>query len=173
MGSFSNYCIACDLPEDILRQRTNKYNFLRICYAKGSWYLENPDISGKSAYGDIPRCGHARRPFVQTGAESESSNGTSTEIEKVRVGASCSIEVGGVCIIPSRDQVVWRRRRKVCCKDFADNLGRSGYLDDNRFRHLIIYLNKSIFTHQIHRWGPWLKNSRLLRLNCSWPQCFP
>ena len=154
MPSCSDYCTACDLPEDILRQRANKYNFLRVCYSEDSWYLENPDISWKSAYGDILRCSHARRPLVQTRDESESSNGTCTEIEEVRVDASRSIEVGGLYIIRSRDQVVRRRRRIVCCKDLADNLGRNGYLDDNRFTRLLIYLNKRMFTHQIHCWAP-------------------
>ena len=150
MPSRSDYCTACDLPEDILRQRANKYNSLRVCYTEGSSYLENPYISGKSGYDDIPRCGHARRPLVQTRAESTSSNGTCTEIEEVGVDASWSILVGGNYIVRSRDQVVRRRRRIVCCKDFADNLGGSGYLTNNRFRHLLTYLNKSIFTHQIH-----------------------
>ena len=88
MPSCSDYCTACDLPEDILRQRAIKYYFLRACNTEDSCYLENPDISGKSAYGDIRGCGHARRPLVQTGGESESSNGTSTEIEEVGVDAS-------------------------------------------------------------------------------------
>ena len=126
MRCCSDCCTACDLPEDILRQRTNKYNFFRVCYTEGPRYLKNPDISGKSAYGDIRGCGHARRPLVQTGAEGESSNSTSTEIEEVGVGASWSIEVGGIYIIRSCDQVARRRRRKVCCKDFADNLCGSG-----------------------------------------------
>ena len=126
MPSCSNCCTACDLPEDILCQCAIKYNTHRVCYIEGPWYLENPDISGKSAYGDVRGCGHARRPFVQTGRESESSNSTTTKIEEVGVGASWSIEVGGVYIIRSRDQVARRRRRKVCSKDFADNLGGSG-----------------------------------------------
>ena len=138
MPSCSNYCTACDLPENILRQRANKYNVLCVCYTKGSCYLENPDICGKSAYGDIPRCGHARRPLVQTGAESEPSNGTSTEIDEIGVDASCSIKVGGDYIIRSRVKVARRRRRKVCCKDLTDDLGGRGYLDDNTFRHLLM-----------------------------------
>ena len=133
MPSRSNYCTACDLPEDILRRRANRYNFLPVCYTERSCYLENPDIIGKSGYDDIPRCGHARCPHVQTGDESESSNGTTTEIEEIGVGASWSIEVGGVYIIRSRDQVVRGRRSIVCSKDFADNLCGSGYLYDNRF----------------------------------------
>ena len=129
MPSWSDYCAAWDLPENILRQRANKYNFLRVCYTEVSCYLENPDISGMSAYGDICGCGHARRPLVQTGAEGESSNSTSTEIKEVGVGASWSIEVGGVYIVRSRDQVVRRRRRIVCCKDLTGNLGGGGYLE--------------------------------------------
>ena len=174
MPSCSDYCTACDLPKDILRQPANKCNSLPVCYTEGSRYLENPDISGKSGYNYICRCAHARRPLVQTGGESESSNGTTTEIDKVGVNASCSIEVGGIYIVRSRDQVIRRRRRIVCCKDFADNLGGSGYLDDNRFRHLLIYLNKRMFTDQIHWWGPWLKRNRLWRLNqLGWAPCFP
>ena len=88
MPSRSDYCTACDLPEDILRQGAIKYDFLRVCYSEDSCYLENPDISGRSAYGDIRGCGHVRRPLVQTGAKSESSNATSTEIEVVGVDAS-------------------------------------------------------------------------------------
>ena len=128
MPSRSYYCTVCDLPKDILRQRANEYNFLPVCYTEGSSYLENPDISGTSAYGDIPRCGHARCPLIQTGKEGESSNGTCTEIDEVGVDASWSIEVGGVHIICRRDQIVRRRRRIVCCKDFADNLGGSSCL---------------------------------------------
>ena len=142
MPSCSNCCTACDLPEDILRRRANKYNFLRVCYAEGSWYLENPDISGKSAYGDIRGCGHARRPFIQARGENESSNATRTEIEEVGVDASCSIEVGGVYIVRSSGQDTRRRRCIVGCEDLTRDLGRSGYLDDNEFRRLLIYLNK-------------------------------
>ena len=144
MPSCSDVWTQCNLPEDILRQRAaNKCYFFPVCYTEGSCRLENPHISGTSAYGGIRSSyGHARCPLVKTAGESESSNFTSTEIEEVRRGAWCSIVVGGDYIIRSRNQVGRCRRGIVCCIDFADNLGGSGYIDDNKFRSLLIYFLK-------------------------------